>query len=247
MSYILNALRKSEQERQQNREQTLFAQLQPSRPNKAGRFTGWLMLLLSINVLLLAYFLWQYAGNKKKAAPNEATVAIKTTKTPAEPDSAKAVAGAIAQRPSKLLSIASLVQNKKPIIKTEPIAKATLAKKQSSEVVVAQKKEPETIITPTVKTVAETVSKTENKPTEELENNDIPWLDELPHHFRRNVPKPDINVYVYAERPENRFVIVSMQKYHTGQEIGAGMMLDEIQPDGIVVEYEGRRFKIRRD
>lgn len=76
--------------------------------------------------------------------------------------------------------------------------------------------------------------------------NELPWLHELSRDFRRSVPDLNINVYVYNERPENRFIMIEMKKFQAGQEISAGMKLQEIQPDGIVVLFRGKRFKIKR-
>lgn len=73
----------------------------------------------------------------------------------------------------------------------------------------------------------------------------VPLLSELPLEFRRQVPKLNINVFVYADQSPQRFVIVDMVKYRAGQNI-QNMRLKEILADSLVVEYMGKTFRIRR-
>jgi general secretion pathway protein B len=56
----------------------------------------------------------------------------------------------------------------------------------------------------------------------------------------------NINVYVYSEDPEQRFVIVDMAKYRPGQRIGDGPLLEAITPNSLVLHFEDRQFRIRR-
>ncbi|MCI0668339.1 MAG: general secretion pathway protein GspB [Methylococcaceae bacterium] len=74
----------------------------------------------------------------------------------------------------------------------------------------------------------------------------IPLLGGLPRDFQREVPSLNINVFVYSEVPEERFVIINMTKYLAGQKIDSGPQILEIRPDSLVLEYLGRKFKIKR-
>ena len=76
--------------------------------------------------------------------------------------------------------------------------------------------------------------------------NDIPFLSELPYDVRRSVPKLTINVFVYSDDPQESFVMIDMVKVKTGQTIQEGMVLKEIRPDSLVVDYQGRTFQIAR-
>ncbi len=73
----------------------------------------------------------------------------------------------------------------------------------------------------------------------------VPLLSELPLEFRRQVPRLNINVFVYADEPQQRFVIVDMVKYRTGENIQQ-IQLKEILSDSLVVEYMGKTFRILR-
>lgn len=76
--------------------------------------------------------------------------------------------------------------------------------------------------------------------------NDIPWLREMPFEFRQTVPKMNINVFVYANDPAERFVLIDMVKYKPGQDTKDGVGIVEIKQDGLVLRYDSRIFKIER-
>jgi general secretion pathway protein B len=81
-----------------------------------------------------------------------------------------------------------------------------------------------------------------NKPA----NDDIPLLASLPTDFQREVPSLNINVFVYSEIPEERFVVINMSKYLAGQKLDNGTEILEIRADSLVLEYLGRKFRIER-
>ena len=242
MSYILNALRKSEQERQVQQAETLTSQILEQHDQSHNKTSMWLILLVIINIGILGYFVIQHltkpeVAQIQKDKKNE-PVQIELQK-PAEVIIAER--SAIESQPSKnagkksgkkadqSLSIDEIIKTKNP--------QARKASQQPEKKSVEQ----------SVEEVAESKVNPVKEEKSKEQKNTIPMLHELPYQIRRNVPDIAINVFVYSDLPENRFIMVAMQKYVTGQEIASGMMLKEIQEDGAVVEYEGRVFKIKRD
>jgi general secretion pathway protein B len=75
---------------------------------------------------------------------------------------------------------------------------------------------------------------------------DIPYLFDLPFEFRQTVPNLAINVFVYSQHPEERFVMIDMVKYKPGQQIKDAMVLKEIRPESLVVVYQNQTFQIKR-
>jgi general secretion pathway protein B len=71
-------------------------------------------------------------------------------------------------------------------------------------------------------------------------------LNELPYEIRNTLPNLTINVFSYAQQPEERFVIIDMVKIRTGQLIKGLVKLKEIRPDGIVLQYGNNTFKVER-
>jgi general secretion pathway protein B len=71
-------------------------------------------------------------------------------------------------------------------------------------------------------------------------------VDVLPYEVRNNLPNLNINVFSYADQPEDRFVIIDMVKYRTGQLIKGSVKLKEILPNSIVLQYGSSTFRIER-
>jgi len=69
------------------------------------------------------------------------------------------------------------------------------------------------------------------------------WF-ELPQAFRNNLDLPRLDVHVYSETPQASFIMVNLKKYREGQTLPNGMLLEEILPDGMVMSYQGERFRV---
>ena len=73
-----------------------------------------------------------------------------------------------------------------------------------------------------------------------------PLLESLPSSFRQQLPELRINVYVYADRPQDRFVMINMRKYREGASIGEGLRLESIGRESLTLAFEGTRFRLAR-
>lgn len=240
MSYILNALRKSETERQTTKTESLEDRLLETTPTVEKKTSKTIMALIAVNVCLVIYFIVSLNSqvktqplppaqveNKQKpeAAVKKQTV---TTQEPIE-----------APKPQFLQqSIASQIKKQQKAVEQPVVSKPVIAK---------------TITKPPAKEQDVELSVPETQPiTEEayiapeIVQQGIPFLSELPSSFRRTVPDLKINVFVYTEKPDDRFIMVNMQKYQVGQQLESGIMIKEIREDSLVVEYKNKIFKIRR-
>lgn len=68
---------------------------------------------------------------------------------------------------------------------------------------------------------------------------------ELPMDIRMQVPALVINVHVFAPEPAERFVLINMQRIEEGEELD-GLVAREIRPDGVLMEFQGHEFLLRR-
>jgi general secretion pathway protein B len=68
---------------------------------------------------------------------------------------------------------------------------------------------------------------------------------ELPQGVRDTLPELRITVLVYAERPEDRFLLLGGQRLREKDEYQEGVVLDEIRRDGAVFLYRNYRFLIK--
>lgn len=268
MSYILNALRKSEQERQAVAPDTVTNRIlspQPQRPQGPSKL---IIALIISNLLIVAYFIGfnQKAPSVDKpdsaalTSPEIAPVAPPAAKVDAI-DAVPPPAAAVAKSPT----IADIVAAKKTPappsavkpdasvsapVKAAPAARpnATPAAKPLID------RKPAAVPTPASPTEqpqtppdAEPAAKiADTKPAALPAKNEIPFLHELPAEFRRDIPKLSINVFVYAKEPAERFVMIDMVKYKPGQVIKDALELTEIRPDSLVVRYHNRTFQIER-
>jgi len=61
-----------------------------------------------------------------------------------------------------------------------------------------------------------------------------------------SVPDLHLDIHVYSAQPAERFIFVNMRKYHEGQTLNEGPVIERITPDGAVLNYQGRRFLLPR-
>ena len=55
-----------------------------------------------------------------------------------------------------------------------------------------------------------------------------------------------MTVHVYSATPERRFVIINSRKMREGDRSREGLLLEEITPDGVTLEFQGQRFFLHR-
>jgi len=253
MSYILNALRKSEQERQESQIETLENRIQHNQNSKPIKTSVWLISLVLVNVFFLLYFLWSFTKNETEDNIKNKVVLVQKElkKAVSEQKQKKEIKEKLADKPSTVLlaakqqfSIAEQIEKRKilshVVIKEIKPAKAKIA---------IPKRIPIAVLKTPVKKQKQSISVSEIviQPIElEKQTNDFPFLSELDYDFRRKVPDMDINVYVYAEKQQDRFIMVNMKKYLTGQVMESGITLKEIRIDSLLVEYRHRIFQIKR-
>jgi len=239
MSYILNALRKSEQERQVQNVDTLENRIQDKSENNSKEPSIWLIILVVFNLLFVLYFGWSYTKEQNKESKVEPVVAGNPIIIKQEPElkieKEVVITPAVLEQKEdpQALSIAEQIENKRTKVKLNAKQKKIA--------------EPKPLIV--VEEIKPVVLKTETnvgKVIADKQLNDFPFLSELDYEFRRKVPVIDINVYVYAEEESDRFIMIAMKKYSSGQEIASGLLLKQIRINSLVVEYKNTVFQIKR-
>lgn len=273
MSYILNALRKSERERQVVQPDTLAERID-IRPEQSSRWRFvWLgMGLVGLNLLIWAYY--EFA-EREKSRPIEDIVAIPQTilQIPKQDQGEARVKATIAKQPEPnkaepmLKKVVTKVASPSKIPSKTERGKATNKRLLNETPAVAPENDSFTN-EEAVNDLVETKIKSQNviEPTdigkdkkeivfERLGERQAaasstsqaqPYLEDLPIEFQRQVPKLVINVLSYSTVEAERFVMIDMVKYVPGQWIKDTLLLQQIAADGIVVDYQGRVFKVRR-
>ncbi len=253
MSYILDALRKSEQQRQAIQPDTVTDRILVNMPQPKQRPTRWIIALVIGNLLVIAYLFLFFTHksnteSQPKLAVNVDTQSLASTSAkqqlppvPAESEITQKPAQSLAQQTeSKSPSIAQLIEARKAAESERPIKQ--VPEKKS----LATKKEPakRSAITSTIRT--EMQDRFSEQPQTSTKRKGMLTLDDLPYEVRNTLPNLNINVFSYAEQPEDRFVIIDMVKYKTGQHIKGSVALKEIRPDSIILQYNGDTFRVER-
>jgi len=61
-----------------------------------------------------------------------------------------------------------------------------------------------------------------------------------------NLPQLHLDIHVYSDKPPERFVFVNMKKYVEGQALSEGPSVERITPDGVILNSQGLRFLLPR-
>jgi general secretion pathway protein B len=72
----------------------------------------------------------------------------------------------------------------------------------------------------------------------------LPSISEV--NLSGQVPEMHIDVHVYATKASDRFVYINMRRYQEGQTLAEGPVLEHIRRDGVVLDYRGVRFLLPR-
>jgi general secretion pathway protein B len=257
MSYILDALRKSEQQRQATEPDKVTERILVNPEQSHRRPTKWIISLVVSNLLVIGYLGWVFT-QKKHNEPHEQVVVQNDQPTlevaPPKPPVTEPVPTVIDKGDTMSLplekqieqpalpSLAQLYEQKKEALKTaeaqKPIIqnppKQTLPAKK--ETIAPKQKLPEIENEPPLAALEKPVNKTRKK--------GMPELNDLPYEFRNNLPSLNINVFSYDQNPDDRFVIIDMVKYKTGQLVKGLVTLREIRPDSIVLQYGSETFSV---
>jgi general secretion pathway protein B len=74
----------------------------------------------------------------------------------------------------------------------------------------------------------------------------LPTINELTTTGAQALPELHLDVHVYSTRPAERFVYVNMRKYHEGATLEEGPTIERIRRDGVILNYQGLRFLLPR-
>ncbi len=252
MSYILNALRKSEQERLARQPDTVTGRILVNQPQPKHKTSKLIIMLIISNLIVVACFFWfirKEPGIPLPADSQKTPAPVKIQVQPAIMPPIKMVPAPkplIKKSETASPSIAQLATPRKAPALPQPAIKPVVEKNPAIAQLKPDQIKPEMEPKSIAATPVETVKIVEQKPDAVAENKTIPFLFELPPEFRHTVPELKINVFVYSKQPAERFVMIDMMKYTVGQRIKDSIVVKEIRSDSLVVEYNDRTFRIKR-
>ncbi len=219
MSFILDALRKSEIERQRQSGPNI-ADLPIAREDR--RLPVALLaigLLLAVNVGVLVFFLMRDSGAPTALAPGAAA----TAPVPAAPAPVAAPPPA-ASAPANARAAAPVDDAAEPAF--DPADVATLP---------PQAPDPTLLPDAPVARPGGRVVYAEGPPPA-----DLPTAQDV------GLPELSVDLHIYADDPAKRAVFINGRRYTEGATIAEGPVVVEITRDGVVLTHRGRRFLLPR-
>jgi general secretion pathway protein B len=237
MSYILDALKKSEQQRQRGAAPSLLAtQVTTAAPRHqpAVLFYGLAAALLVAGIAIGMLRPW------RAEAPALPSVATKPPE-PVVPPSPPAPAHA---------SVDITIRAERPTPVPAPVTQA--APSPAGGALKAQLPAP---ATPTPSVPSATASTPESKvlppasekpvagrPQDAAPERRLMTLAELPVSIQQEIPKLSIMFHIYSGNPKDRLVGINDRILHEGDSVEPGLVLEQITPDGMILTYKEYRF-----
>ena len=224
MSFILDALKKSEIERQR---QSMPGLMDAPGGARRARLPLWAVLLgalLTLNILVLTVVLVRNSASG--TAP--ATATAPPVKHPEMTAASEAKPAAVPEHFSPLDS-APVYAPEIPVPAADEPAAASRNFAQRSAPRPLRKPDPVLL---------------DESPADNDEL--LPSISEVNLTGAQALPELHLDVHVYATRPSDRFVYINMRKYHEGNTLEEGPVLERIRRDGVVLDYQGLRFVLPR-
>ena len=255
MSYILEALRRAETERERKRRVPgLHAQPVPvvsSEESGGRRSRAWLWVVIGISAGVLLPLLWRWwsidPATEEAAGARAAVVAGSVTPHSAAPasDTGPAAAPAPAPEPPAAQTATPSAQERPhapPAAHTAPKA-AAAAKAPPNKPDPASRQTNVATAAPTARS-ASGVSAALAPAAASVPDPRLRSLAELPEELRRSVPQLAFGGSVYSEIATQRMVIFNGQVLREGDAVTDELLLEQIRPHSAVMRLRGQRFEV---
>jgi len=261
MSYILEALKKAQAERQLGNAPTIHApQAAPVAPAGAAASRKPLFIGLGAGALVVAagaVFLWRAApvqapAGQVAALPAVTGAAAGSPATVSAPAASPAAAAFVATAPAPTAPAASstLEVSAPPpppraeaprVAQARPPAPAAHGPAHVPAAALAAAA-PTPVPTPVPAQAASAPARTP-APVPAPEDS-LPFLQQLPEAVQREVPRVAFGGYMYSANPADRLLLVDKSLRHEGEEVAPGLVLEKLLPRAAVMNYRGMRYRV---
>ena len=270
MSFILDALRKSEHERQRQTGPAL-AEVPVAAPKPRSNVwaTGAIALLL-VNLLVIGVLLIRKAAREPEAtvpaampAPTQAAPAA-TAPAPAQVTMTQTVpSGSVAAPPPMLQparsagppadgsrnSLEEEMSEGPPMLDAQMAADAAAPPAGPPAVTRAPNGRGSVVYESLPASAAvgaqQYAAPPQSRTASQSAGPKLPTADEVT--AAGGVPALNLDLHVYSTRPTERMVFVNSRKYREGDTLQEGPVVQTITPDGAILEFRGSRFLLSKD
>jgi general secretion pathway protein B len=213
MSFILDALRKSETERQRGIGPSFSDVKSTARGRRIPILWIGVGLLLLINVVALGVLLVRRSDSAQAVAPPTPVAPVAAPTAGAQP--------ARASLPATSAAVAS------------PLPAAAAPSAGVAENEGAEQTVPEPLLDrPQLSNYASDAR--------------LPTMNDVIMQGRARLPELHLDMHVFVQAPDQRFVSINSHKLREGMQIEEGLRVERITPDGVVLNDRGLRFLLPR-
>ena len=239
MSFILDALRKSDHQRRRGAAPTLVtAQATAVAPKQpAFLFYGLLAAVLVGTGIVIGWLRpWQ---------PEQPA-------SPTEPLATKPLPRQIASAPLPALPEIARKSAQAPLLEKStsaaPPAPVPTSAAMTQEVPAFAKTETQIVPPKAVTAVPKVTARSmPEQPagtglTDAVPDQRVMTMAELPAAIQQEIPRMSISVHAYSVKPKDRMVSINNQLLREGGNLAPGLTLEQITPGGMIFTYKGYRF-----
>jgi len=262
MSFILDALRKSEHERQRQTGPALVEVAVAAPKPKPNRWASAAIALLVVNLVAIGVLLILKAKDEPSSAATD-TAAAATA--PAEPQAAVSSAPA----PAAQASISQALPQP-PVAAPPPVLRPAetpaagtrnpledevsgLAPAMEQEAALAAAAPPPgpAAVTPSrrgsvvYQSLPEAGLAPADAPAPTAATSNLPRADDMT--ARGALPELRLELHVWSSKPQERFVFVNGRRYREGDATAEGATVEEITREGVILNSGGNRFLLSRE
>lgn len=241
MSFLLEALRKSENQMRRGDVPTIHSQPEPAGVTRSARPLRWLLVVVPV-VLILVWAAWRGWGSAPElAGPGPQGTQGASTEPAAPVTDAAEPALVPAQRPADRQLPLSTERTPVEHYEEPPV--------QPGPTVAGETMEQEVTRPVTRVPESQPAPAPDEPPPARPRGYQAPmpgpinyW--EVPGSVRDQLTEMRISVMVFAERPEDRFILMNGRRWVEGDEPQPGLRLEEIRRDGAVFTFSRYRFLV---
>jgi len=240
MSYILDALKRADAERERGTVPGLHAQPAPLAASGArvpGRLKPLAWAGAGAAVLLLAALAWRLTARE---APPAAQV---PAPAPAPAATAAPAPSAVAAAPA--MPTGTLVMPPAPARPSAPPPEAAALARKPAAAASAPQAAQQAASAPQATAAARAAARQAEAPASApAAEPRVYTLNELPEDVRRQLPALTISGATYSENPAYRMLIINGQVFHEGEKPTSELALEQIRPKAAVFSFRGYRYSV---
>lgn len=253
MSYILDALKKSEKERQNGTVPNLMTvqDIMAQKPRKSLLWPYLLLVALLLNAGILAWWLSPWQSKKTEIVAQSTTVSqhvsnlsgsahdvtnIRLPETAPSHNIGKTVNTDINPEPD-------LRQNHH--VQAKGNLKGNVPNKPAQTIEMSRQSENPPILSKQTSSANYFPDKWQNTTLNSTTaENRIFNLKDLPLSVQESLPPFSISIFIYSKDPADRMVKINGQMLREGQDLAEGLKLKEIVQNGVIFTYKNYCFRV---